>query len=104
MKDQYIHIDREGTKRYYSDKAMTIQHRTDGPAIEYTDGDKVWYQNGKCHRTDGPAIECANDIKYWHLEGKQYSEQEFLAKMNPSPSCEGKIVEIEGKKYKLVSA
>ncbi len=29
-------------------------HREDGPAIEYTSGTKMWYQNGKLHREDGP--------------------------------------------------
>ena len=25
-------------------------HRIDGPAVEYTNGDKKWYINGKLHR------------------------------------------------------
>ena len=31
-------------------------HRTDGPAVEYANGNKYWYLNGKFHRTDGPAL------------------------------------------------
>ena len=41
------------------------RHRTDGPAIEFSNGDKWWYQNGKSHRTDGPAIEYADGQKRW---------------------------------------
>jgi hypothetical protein len=26
---------------------LLVWHRTDGPAIEYADGDKSWYLNGK---------------------------------------------------------
>lgn len=31
-------------------------HREDGPAIEYSSGDKEWWFDGKRHRTDGPAV------------------------------------------------
>ena len=47
MTPQYIRINEFGTKRYYKDKAMTILHREDGPAVEYADGDKSWYLNGE---------------------------------------------------------
>ena len=33
--------------------------------IEYTNGSKHWYLNGKLHREDGPAIEYANGSKEW---------------------------------------
>ena len=73
-------------------------HREDGPTDEYANGDKFWYQNGKLHRDDGPAIEYTNGIKSWHLNGKKVTESEV---MNPQESCQGKIIEIDGKKYKL---
>ena len=56
---------------------MANYHRTDGPAVEYANGNKYWYLNGKLHRTDGPAIEYANGNKYWYINGKEYSEEEF---------------------------
>ena len=73
-------------------------HRLDGPAVEYADGDKEWFVDGKRHRLDGPAVECANGAKEWYVEGERYSEAEFNAL---STSCDGKIVEIDGKTYKL---
>lgn len=109
---------KEGTK---------ILHREDGPAIEYhANGDKFWYLNGSRHRVDGPAIEYANGYKAWYvsdflhredgpavqwpngnvewwLNGKRFScssQEEFIKMIKPS-SCDGKIVEIDGKKYKL---
>ena len=75
-------------------------HREDGPAIEYVNGHKEWYLNDQRHREDGPAIEYANGSKSWYLSGEKLTEEEFNERMNPT-SCSGKIVEIDGKKYKL---
>ena len=74
-------------------------HREDGPALGFSNGGKHWYQHGKRHREDGPALEHANGYKEWYLDDKKLTEQEFNQRMS---SCDGKVVEIEGKKYKLV--
>tara|TARA_R110000868_G_scaffold60676_2_gene184994 strand:+ start:8696 stop:9085 length:390 start_codon:yes stop_codon:yes gene_type:complete len=74
MKAQYIKIDRDGHKYYYSDKEMTQLHREDGPACEYVTGSKSWYLNGKCHREDGPAVECVDAYKDWYLNGIRHRE------------------------------
>lgn len=29
------------------------------------------------HREDGPAVEFANGEKFWYINGKQFAEQEF---------------------------
>ncbi|MFZ9907787.1 MAG: hypothetical protein ACO3FJ_08865 [Ilumatobacteraceae bacterium] len=52
-------------------------HRTDGPAIEWNNGDKWWFINGELHREDGPAIECSDGSKEWYLNGIEYSEDQF---------------------------
>ena len=44
-------------------------HREDGPAVEYTNGDKMWYFNDRLHREDGPAVEYANGKKSWWING-----------------------------------
>ena len=69
----------------------------------YPDGSKWWYQNGNRHRLDGPAIEYSDGTKEWYIEGKEYTEQAFNQKVKEltSPTCDGKLVEIEGKKYRL---
>jgi len=87
-----------GDKYWYVNGEL---HREAGPAIEYANGDKFWYVNGALHREDGPACEYANGTKYWFLNGKSLTEEEFNLEMNPKPSCEGMVVEIDGKKYKL---
>ena len=70
-------------------------HREDGPAIEYTDGTKMWFHNGqrlnaqvqrangdkewydineRLHREDGPTIERANGDKEWYYQGRLHRE------------------------------
>jgi len=68
----------------------------------YANGGKAWYLEGKLHREDGPAVEYASGTKSWFLEGKEYTEADFLKKMNPKPTCEGKVIEVDGIKYKLM--
>jgi hypothetical protein len=41
-------------KCWYQDDKL---HRVDGPAMEWSDGDRAWYQDGRLHRVDGPAVE-----------------------------------------------
>ena len=88
-----------GEKHWYLEGK---RHRTDGPAIEYSDGTKYWCLEGKSHRTDGPAVEHPDGEKHWYLEGKKYSQEDWEKLVSPKESCEGKIVEIDGKKYKLM--
>ena len=70
MQEQYIEMDKDGNKCYYKDKAMTIRHRLDGPAVEYAGGGKTWWVDGKHHRLDGPAVEWARGSKEWYVDGK----------------------------------
>ena len=51
------------------------RHRLDGPALEWADGSKEWYVDGKLHRLDGPAIEHANGSKSWRVDGKHVPVQ-----------------------------
>ena len=122
MQEYKVTVDSQGTVHWRDLKTDKI-HRVDGPAIEYADGSKEWYVNGKRdradgpavewasgakfwfvngerHRTDGPAIEWAGGYKSWFLNGVRYTESEFNAKIN-SGSCEGKEIEIDGVTYTL---
>ena len=74
MTPQYIQIDEDGNEFYHKDRAMTIRHREDGPAISYRDGDKLWYLNGQIHREDGPAIEHGSGAKNWYKHGNRHRE------------------------------
>jgi hypothetical protein len=73
--------------------------------IEYTvrvylDGTKFWYLNDELHREDGPAVEYSDGDKFWYLDGKKLTEQQHKDATSKH-TCEGKIVEIDGKKYEL---
>jgi hypothetical protein len=70
------HLDvRSGTKTWYLDGR---RHRTDGPAVEYTDGSKTWWVNGDRHRADGPACEWADGDLWWCLNDRHYSFDVWL--------------------------
>jgi hypothetical protein len=47
-------------------------HRLDGPAVDHSNGDKIWYKEGDLHRIDGPAVEWANGNKEWFVDGIEY--------------------------------
>jgi hypothetical protein len=73
--------------------------------IEYTvkvepNGDKFWRLKGKLHCEHGPAVEWADGSKYWYLNDEELTEAEFNNRM--IKSCIGKLVKVEGVKYKLV--
>ena len=46
----------------------------DGP-LELPDR-TLWFKNGALHRTDGPAVEFKDGQKFWFLNGKPVSEQD----------------------------
>ena len=52
-----------GTKEWYQDD---LRHRIDGAAIEYANGSKEWWQHGQRHRVDGPAITDTNGNQWWY--------------------------------------
>jgi hypothetical protein len=43
MKTYIVTVDEYGTKRSFFNNGL---HRTDGPAIEWSNGTKSWYLNG----------------------------------------------------------
>ena len=100
---------KEYTVRVYNDKTEWYlngkRHRENGPAIEWANGSKYWWLNGELHHENGPAVECADGTKEWWLNGIEYSEAQWkkeVAKIKNKNSCNGRIVEIDGKKYKLI--
>ena len=68
MNYEVVRRDIHGNTGYYNKEGQ--YHRLDGPAVEYANGDKAWYQNGMCHREDGPAVEWSSGSKEWWVEGK----------------------------------
>lgn len=64
----------DGTKEWYQNG---LRHRIDGPAVESIHTNR-WFQHGKLHRLDGPAVEYNKTDIYnqYYLDGIEYSEQE----------------------------
>jgi len=69
MTKVYSQIDEHGNICWYKEGTY-ILHGINGPAVEYSNGSKCWYQNGLCHRADGPAIEHDSGAKEWHQNGE----------------------------------
>jgi len=68
-------------------------------------GTKRWYLNDLYHCEHGPAIEYPNGTKYWLLNGKELTETEWHNQIQKVKApCVGKVIEIDGVKYKLVEA
>ena len=65
----------------------------------WPNGNKQWFLNNKRHREDGPAIERVDGTKEWWLNGKELTEKEH---QEQTQGCTNKVIEIDGKKYKLV--
>ena len=61
----------ENSNKFWRDSDGVL-HRTDGPAIEWTDGTKDWWHHGLIHRTDGPAIESADGTTEWWQHGLRH--------------------------------
>ena len=72
--DSLCYTDSYGNK-FWKNKDVQL-HRINGPAVEYVNGTKEWFVNGRLHRTDGPAIEFADGSKLWSVNGQRLTEQE----------------------------
>jgi hypothetical protein len=73
----YIYIN--GVREEYKDTIGYCGrniHRTDGPAIEYSNGTVYWIVNNKIHRTTGPAVSVANGKELWYWNNIEYKEAE----------------------------
>jgi hypothetical protein len=107
LADKLHRLDGPAIEYTHGDKYWFLNdkhYRVDGPAIEYADGYKAWYINGKRHRVDGPAIEFPNNAKFWYMNGKRFTEEEFIKATTKQVDCiDGKIVEIDGKQYKITA-
>ena len=95
-----IEIDSFGVRRSYN--AAGMLHHENAPAVVWPGGTKEWYQTGLRHRTDGPAVEWSGGYKEYWVDGSYYYESEFNAKF--LNNLNGKIVEIDGKQYRLTAA
>ncbi len=71
MQEYKVTVDTTGTICFYKPGTDDL-HRLDGPAVEWANGDKFWYQNDKLHRIDGPAVENSNGYKAWFQNNQRH--------------------------------
>ena len=75
-----VEISPLGTIRYYNKSGEL--HRIGGPAEITPSGRKGWFRNGVCHRTDGPAIEGSDGSCIWYLNNDELTEEEFIRRLS----------------------
>jgi hypothetical protein len=77
-----------GTHVWFSKTPHYPLHRDDDlPAIEYADGGKEWWVNGKRHRDgDKPAVETFDGRKEWWFNGKRHRDRREPAVIWPKGS------------------
>ena len=71
--------------------------------VKVNENGTFWRLNGNLHREDGPAIEYANGTKYWWLNGKEYTEEEFnraTKKVIPEYTME-EAIKLIGHEFKI---
>ena len=56
-------------------------HREDGPALEYSNGVRIWYKNNRWHREDGPACIYSDGKFEYYLFNKSFSKEEYLVEI-----------------------
>ena len=82
MKTYKVVVDDNGDISWFNESNQL--HREEGPAVEYSDGEKRWYRNDKLHREDGPAVEMPDGTKEWYLNEYFYTESEYNDEINKS--------------------
>ena len=97
MIEYTVKVYSDGDKSWFLKDKLHCEH---GPAVEWADGTKFWYLNDKLHNEHGPAIEWADGYKVWYLNGVELTQEEWEKRLKKP--CSGKIVDIEGVKYRLV--
>ena len=75
-KDVPTRVLEDGTKEWRNEAGLF--HREKGPAIEFSDGRLLYFQNGALHRSDGPAVINTDGSRLYFLNDKQVQEREIM--------------------------
>lgn len=71
--------------------------------IVYADGGRTWRLGDELHREDGPAVEYSNGDKFFYLKGQRLSEGKFNERMTPTVEMTmAQISKALGKNVKVV--
>ncbi len=69
---------------------QTLEYRV------YPNGTQEYCRDGKRHRDNGPAVIWADGSQEYFRDDVEFTKEEFYAK-----PCAGKVIEVEGVKYRL---
>lgn len=72
MTKSVLYVSPAGTK--YWKNISKMNHREDGPAVEFVNGTRWWFNNGKKHRVDGPAVEYIDGSEEWWVDDVRHRE------------------------------
>lgn len=60
--------------------AEGLLHSEDGPALEYVNGQKEWWVDGRLHRLDGPAIKSMTSLHSYDTFDEYYIDGRYIYK------------------------
>lgn len=58
-------------------KNKSLHRDNDQPTLVFKSGTKLWFKKGELYRLNGPAIEYYDGIKDYYINGKRLSKKEF---------------------------
>lgn len=99
MKNKFHYSDGTSSEKRNPYKDL---HREDGPAAEYSNGDKIWFLNDYYHRIGNPAVERSDGSKAWWVNGSLHRLDGPAVENNPKVGywyTNGWFV--EGKKHRI---
>ena len=62
-------------------KYKVIENGIEYDVEEYPSGSKYWLFNNKLHRINNPAIEWNDGTKEWYLDGKRYTKKQYYLEL-----------------------
>lgn len=51
--------------------------------VIFSDGTKVWFDDGECHKDDGPAIIYPGGGLFWYFKGECLTFDKWLKELEP---------------------
>jgi hypothetical protein len=66
-----------------------------------TNGHKTWCLNGQLHREDGPAVEYTDGDKSWWLNGVEVAEADVIKPVKPMTVAEIEV--LLGHRIKIIA-
>lgn len=63
---------------WHKNPTRPLLHRIAGPAESNSAGGECWMRSGRFHRSDGPAVTYTDGYESYWLDGVQYTKDEYV--------------------------